>query len=122
VDPRAVTVLRDLAREGSSTVVVKGGCMAPLLRSGEPVNVRARRVYLPGDVLVFRTKSGDLAAHRLLGWRPAGLITKGDHCDVHDAPVRASDVIGAVTLRIGAIDRVRAVLALVRIGMRRVAR
>lgn len=122
MDRRAVSVLRDLAREGSSTVVVRGQCMEPLIRSGETVRVRARRFYLPGDVIVFRTHAGELAAHRLLGWRPAGLITKGDHCDSHDAPIARTEVVGAVDVRVGVTGRLRALAALLRILLRRLAR
>lgn len=122
MDRRAVSVLRDLAREGSSTVVVRGQCMEPLIRSGESVNVRARRLYLPGDVIVFRTHAGELAAHRILGWRPAGLITKGDHCDSHDAPVALAEVVGAVDVQIGVPARLRALAALLRILLRRATR
>lgn len=122
MDRRAVSVLRDLAREGSSTVVVRGACMEPLLHSGDAVSVRARRIYLPGDVIVFRTPAGELAAHRVLGWRPAGLITKGDHCDVHDAPVARTEIVGAVDVRVSLAARVRAIGALLKIIARRLAR
>jgi signal peptidase I len=122
MDRRAMTFLRELARETGSRVVVRGGCMEPLLRAGAEISVRAKRVYLPGDVIVFRTHAGDLAAHRVLGWRPAGLITKGDHCTRHDAPVKRGEIVGAVDVRVGLRERVRAVAALARIVMRRLAR
>lgn len=96
--------------------------MEPLLPSGAEVRVRARRIYLPGDVIVFRTRAGDLAAHRVLGWRPAGMVTKGDHCEEHDAPVARTEIVGAVDVRIGVAERLRAVAALFRIVIRRLAR
>ena len=58
MDPRAVAVLRELAGDGEARVVVRGACMEPLLRSGNEVRVRAKRVYWPGDVIVFRTRGG----------------------------------------------------------------
>ena len=119
MDRRAVTVLRDLAREGQWSVVVRGHCMEPLLHSGAEVRVRARRIYLPGDVIVFRTRAGDLAAHRVLGWRLAGVVTKGDHCQEHDAPVARTQIVGAVDVRVALAERFRAVAALFRIVMRR---
>jgi len=122
MDRRAITVLRELAREAESRVVVRGDCMEPLLQTGAEISVRAKRVYLPGDVIVFRTHAGELAAHRVLGWRPAGLITKGDHCTRHDAPVERGAVIGAVDVRVGLRERLRAVASLARIVMRRLAR
>ncbi len=117
-----MTVLRELAHDAESTIVVRGDCMAPLLRSGASVSVRAKRMYLPGDVIVFRTRAGDLAAHRVLGWRPAGLVTKGDHCTTHDAPIAREEIVGAVNVPIGIRERLRAVAALARIVMQRLAR
>ena len=114
-----MTVLRELAREGPSPVVVRGQCMEPLLSSGAEVQVRARRFYLPGDVIVFRTRAGELAAHRVLGWRPAGVVTKGDHCHEHDAPVPRTEIVGAVDVPVAIVERLRAVGAFLRIALRR---
>ena len=92
--------LRGLAREGPVEVTVRGGCMAPRIADGGRVRVAAARVYLPGDVVVFRAADGRLVAHRLLGYRPwAGrlaLVTRGDSCPVHDAPVPLAAVLGRV--------------------------
>ncbi|HKR64166.1 MAG TPA: hypothetical protein VJZ00_10570 [Thermoanaerobaculia bacterium] len=122
MDPRAVTFLRDLAREAPSAVTIRGDCMSPLLASGDEIRVRAKHVYLPGDVLIFRTRAGDLAAHRVLGWRPAGLITKGDHCVEHDAPVARGAIIGAADVHVRLADRVRALAQLARILVSRIVR
>jgi len=122
VDLRVFSALRDLAREEDSPVVISGDCMEPLLRRGETVRVRARRVYLPGDVVVFRTRAGDLAAHRVLGWHPRGLVTKGDDCVERDAPVSRDDIVGAARLHIAFADRLRAFAAWTRIAARRIAR
>ncbi|HEY4563785.1 MAG TPA: hypothetical protein VIJ36_12450, partial [Thermoanaerobaculia bacterium] len=92
--------LRGLAREGPVEVTVRGGCMAPGIADGDRVRVAAARVYLPGDVVVFRAADGRLLVHRLLGYRPwAGglaLVTRGDSCPVHDAPVPRTAVLGRV--------------------------
>lgn len=122
MDRRAITVLRELAHDAESTIVVRGDCMEPLLQAGARVSVRAKRMYLPGDVIVFRTRAGDLAAHRVLGWRPAGLVTKGDHCTSHDAPVPREEIVGAVKVPVRMRERLRAVAALARIVIRRLAR
>ena len=122
MDPRAVSMLRELAAEGESRVRIRGGCMAPAIAADSEVAVGVRRVYWPGDVIVFRTPAGDLAAHRVLGWRPAGLITKGDHCDVHDAPVGGGDIVGAVNVHVGMRDRLRAIGTLLAIVRRRLTR
>ena len=96
--------------------------MSPHLSHGDVVRVKRRRMYLPGDVVVFRTRAGDLAAHRLLGWRPAGFITRGDRCVVHDAPVPRRDILGAVQLRVSYRLRARAVMGFARIVLRRLFR
>ena len=117
MDARAFLFLRDLARAGVP-VRVRGGCMEPLIRAGQEVLVRRRRVYLPGDVIVFRTRAGDLAAHRVLGWRWAGLVTQGDRCAEHDAPVVRDAVVGAVDgvavsigARVAAVARMAGIVA-----------
>jgi hypothetical protein len=107
--------LRGLAREGEVEVTVRGGCMAPGLADGGRVRVAAARFYLPGDVVVFRAADGHLVVHRLLGYRPfAGrlaLVTRGDTCPVHDAPVPLAAVLGRVRAASpGALARWRALL------------
>jgi len=96
--------------------------MAPALDDGAMVSVRARRFYFPGDVLVFRTRAGDLAAHRILGWRPAAFVTKGDGCEIHDAPVRQDAIVGAVQLQVRLRERMRAMSHFARIVVRRLLR
>jgi hypothetical protein len=95
--------------------------MTPHFADGDMVSVRRRRIYWPGDVIVFRLPSGDLAAHRLLGFRPAGLVTRGDHCVVHDAPVRLDAVVGAIITPVTLPMRLRSVIDFVRIVVRRFA-
>ena len=98
--PAVFAALRGLAREGPVEVTIRGGCMAPLLADGSRARVAAARLYLPGDVVVFRAADGRLLAHRLLGYRlHAGrfaLVTRGDACPVHDAPVPFDAVLGSV--------------------------
>ena len=96
--------------------------MAPALSDGALVSVRARRFYFPGDVLVFRTHAGDLAAHRILGYRPAAFVTKGDGCEIHDAPVRHDAIVGAVDTSVRLRERVRAVSHFAHIVVRRLLR
>ena len=92
--------LRDLAREAPVEVEVRGDCMAPRLADGDRVRVAAARFYWPGDVVVFRAPDGRLLAHRVLGCRLQGgalaLVTRGDSCVVHDAPVPLARVLGRV--------------------------
>jgi len=90
--------LRDLAREAPVEVEVRGDCMAPRLADGERVRVAAARFYWPGDVVVFRAPDGRLLAHRVLGLRlhrgSLALVTRGDSCVIHDAPVPLVRVLG----------------------------
>jgi signal peptidase I len=118
--------LRDLARGEDVTLRVRGDCMEPLFRDGDSVTVRARRAYLPGDVVVFRRRGGDLAAHRVLGLRrvegmPA-LVTRGDRCVEHDAPVPFDEIIGAIQLPVAISTRIVAVSRFVTILLRRLFR
>ncbi|HEX4495837.1 MAG TPA: S24/S26 family peptidase [Thermoanaerobaculia bacterium] len=114
-DSGVFAALRDLAREGAVEVVVRGGCMAPLLADGGRARVAAARLYLPGDVVVFRAADGRLLAHRLLGLRlhagALALVTRGDACAVHDAPVPRAALLGRVEgVRPTAAQRLRALL------------
>lgn len=99
-EPRIFAALRRLAREGAVEVKVRGECMAPWIGDGHRVSVAAARAYWPGDMVVFRAADGRLLAHRLLGYRPfAGrlaLVTRGDACAVHDAPVPLAAVLGRI--------------------------
>src|ERR1051325_8010375 len=106
MDARAFAFLRELAASERVPVRVRGDCMEPLIAAGAEVSVRRRALYLPGDVIVFRTNAGDLAAHRVLGYRGKGLVTAGDHCSSHDAPVARAAIVGAVeALSVGGAAR-----------------
>jgi hypothetical protein len=118
--------LQALAREAPVEVVVRGDCMLPLLAEGDRVSVVAARLYWPGDVLVFRAPDGRLLAHRLLGYRPwtggLALVTRGDACVVHDAPVPLAAVLGRVEgARPGAALRLRSFLRFLALVFRRLA-
>jgi hypothetical protein len=122
VNATTFRALREVTRRESLSLRVRGACMAPAFEDGGTVRVRARRFYFPGDVLVFRTNAGDLAAHRMLGWRRAALVTKGDDCEVHDAPVTRQEILGAVDVPVRVIDRLRALASFAKIALRRLAR
>jgi phage repressor protein C with HTH and peptisase S24 domain len=118
----AFRFLRELARDERVTLRVRGDCMEPGIAAGEAVTVRRRRLYLPGDVIVFRTPAGDLAAHRVLGYRGRGIVTQGDRCTLHDAPVAREAIIGAVEgLRVPLRERAAAMARFARIVTWRVA-
>jgi len=121
---KAFAALRELARESPVEVRVRGTCMAPLLADGEQVRVAAARAYWPGDVVVFRAADGRLLAHRLLGYRPhqggLALVTRGDACAVHDAPVPPAAVLGRIEAARPALAvRARSVLRFLGLALRR---
>ena len=122
MNPSAFQVLREITREDALSLRIRGACMTPLLDDGTTVSVRAHRFYLPGDVLVFRTNAGDLAAHRMLGWRRASIVTKGDGCEIHDPPVSRQAIIGAADVPVRVRDRVNAMLQFGGIALRRLVR
>ena len=99
--PRTTTrALRALAREEAITLRVRGACMAPLLPDHAAVEVRARRWYLPGDVIVYAAWDETLTAHRVIGsYRKNGrwkILTQADAATRADAAVTTDRIIGAV--------------------------
>ncbi|HWM94011.1 MAG TPA: S24/S26 family peptidase [Thermoanaerobaculia bacterium] len=96
--------------------------MAPRIADGERVRIAAARVYWPGDVVAFRAGDGRLRLHRLLGYRPWGrgiaLVTQGDHCPCHDGAVPLDHLLGRIEEPVRLADRLRAVLAAVRLVLR----
>lgn len=120
--------LRDLARSEPLEIIVRGDCMAPGIKDGDRIRVLPGRFYWPGDVVVFRGAAGRLTAHRLLGYRPGAgglaLVTRGDSCAVHDAPIPFAAVLGrpagarpSAAVRLGCLFRFFG-LALARLGRR----
>jgi hypothetical protein len=111
-------LLRELAGEGGVRVPVAGDCMAPVVLAGERVRLERARRYWPGDLIAFRTESGGLRLHRLIGWRPTArgwrLLTQADNADRPDAPVDPREVIGRLVesddrrVRIALAERLRA--------------
>lgn len=92
--------LRQMAAVEPIRIRIRGTCMAPALPDGAWVRVARRRIYWPGDVLVFSAADGRLTAHRLLGGaRRRGqfkLFTRADNASAIDAAILASQVIGRV--------------------------
>ena len=93
-------LLRDFCQEGTLTVRVRDECMSPALIDGERVIVTSRRIYWPGNILVFRYGDAGLRIHRLIAYRLKGrslqLITRGDRSESFDAPIHFEQVIGKV--------------------------
>lgn len=102
-------------------VRVRGTCMAPAIADGAIVEVQARRMVWPGDVIVA-ARGSELVVHRVIGWRPRGIVTKGDGCVVHDLPVARRDIVGVADVRVPLRERMRALAAFAEIVWRRLSR
>ncbi len=98
---RIHTVLRKIIRQESLTVTVQGNCMEPLLEDGARVEVRRKKFYLPGDVVVILSPSGCYLVHRFLGCYPGQgtvrFVTRADNGFRPDGAVAAGAVLGRVT-------------------------
>jgi len=91
-------------------------------RYGERVTVTPARCYWPGDVVAFQTAQGRIAVHRLLGYRlVAGRlawVTRGDRCASPDPPPGRERWLGRAAVPPTALERARALLALLGLGWR----
>ncbi|QQR73812.1 MAG: S24/S26 family peptidase [Holophagales bacterium] len=95
---RRLEPLRALAFEAPLSARVVGSCMAPLLTDGMRIEVRARRVYFPGDLIAFAAGDG-LFVHRFLGYAWKGrllLLSQADNASRRDAVIDADRVLGRV--------------------------
>jgi hypothetical protein len=96
--------------------------MEPAIPDGAAVEVGEAGLVLPGDVLVFE-RSGQLVAHRVLGWLPRrrsiAYVTRGDSSAAVDEPVLRSRVLGRATCRVSFRERVRATHGFLRYALRR---
>jgi hypothetical protein len=100
---KTFAAVRDLAAEAPVDATVRGSSMAPLLEDGDRVRIARARLYLPGDVVAFRSGDGRLVVHRLLGYRLhhgrlAG-VTRGDAVPQTDPPVPFGELLGRVISR-----------------------
>jgi hypothetical protein len=94
--------LTQLARETPLSLRVTGSCMAPLIQDGQRVRIEPRRLYLPGDILVFRAADGRLLCHRLLGYFPRNgrihCLCQSDNGRRPDGPIPYAHILGRVDL------------------------
>jgi peptidase S24-like protein len=105
---KTFTAVRALAAEGPVAATVRGASMAPLLADGDRVAIARARVYLPGDVVAFRTEGpgeSRLVVHRLLGYRlhhgRLACVTQGDAAPLPDPPVALAHLLGRVVAHPG---------------------
>jgi hypothetical protein len=128
--PERLDALRSLATE-PVRIRISGDCMAPRLRHGARVWVRSQRHYWPGDVLVLRSQSAGLVAHRLIGaYRRGGVwrwLSQSDQAWHPDCAVSLQQIVGRVCggecapelVSVPLGHRVSAVVRFVRFAVRR---
>ncbi len=94
-------ILQTLMQKDSVTVHVCGMCMAPLITADAQLRVRRRRIYLPGDIVVFTTADNRYLVHRIIGlYRKGGrwkYLTQADNCARPDAAIGQDALLGRVT-------------------------
>ena len=82
---------------GHGAAVIVGGSMEPTISYGDMVVVRAQDSYQVGDIVTFKSWSGNsVVTHRIQEVTPAGYITQGDANNGRDPEVSATQVIGRV--------------------------
>ena len=129
---QTAAALRALAAEEPIPLIVAGDCMSPLLRTGERIRVQGARLYLPGDIIAFRHRGGQLLVHRVLGYffgrRGVGIVAKGDNLSCADQPAGLESILGRVvdcdgrTVTIPSRRRWRAAVDFARTLVRRTVR
>jgi len=88
---------------GSLRFQAHGRSMWPFVRSGDTLVVQplgARSVAM-GDILLYRTPAGGVAAHRVTGFQVGALRIRGDRLSAPLELVAPDDVLG----RVAAIER-----------------
>jgi signal peptidase I len=87
--------------------VVAGSSMAPALRTGDLVVLRPARKYAVGQVVGYRTASGALVLHRIVGRMGEGYLFQGDNNSWIDPYLPAGiHLIGRLRHRIPGVGRV----------------
>ena len=93
-------LLRHFAASEPLRLRISGVCMEPAIPDGALVTIARKRLYWPGDVLVFSADDGRLTAHRLVGaCRCRGrfrLFTRADNAPKLDRAILPCDVVGHV--------------------------
>ncbi len=119
-----LTALREMAADGPVRLRVKGDCMQPLLRDGDPIEVSMAERYFPGDIVAFWSDTNKMTVHRMIGyrWTRQGLKlqTRADAAGTLDRPISQTRVIGRVlsgreTIRVTLPDRLRAMARFARL-------
>lgn len=91
-----------LGQGGAFSFRARGASMAPFIRDGDTLTVQptAAAALRPGDVILYPTQGGRLAAHRLIGRAGAGdsqvLVARGDAATGPGEAVTAAHVLGRV--------------------------
>lgn len=62
------------------TLSVQGISMFPALQENDMVRIEKKKLYLPGDIVVFEHETEGLLIHRLLKVKGSRYLCKGDNC------------------------------------------
>ncbi len=76
--------------------------MVPALNDGQQAPVRQSHLYIPGDIIVFESKFGQILSHRLLGYYfrhgKFHFLTQADNAPDVDAGISRQQIIGKIQL------------------------
>jgi len=93
--------VRQLTRDETVTVTVKGECMMPWIENDARLQITPAKFYWPGDVVVALSKNSHYLVHRVIGgyWRTGRLklLTQADSALRSDVAVLPGDILGRVT-------------------------
>ncbi|MER3484068.1 MAG: hypothetical protein C4332_13850 [Meiothermus sp.] len=94
-------VRKALAQRGVCYIPLKGGSMAPTLRSGDLVKVVRQAWELVGvnDIIAFEAEGG-VTVHRVRYHTGQGVITAGDANILSDEPISKDQYLGVATERL----------------------
>lgn len=79
-------------------LTISGESMLPILHDGDIITVCRKENYVPGDILVFIYKHGEVLAHRLLKIESERYFCKGDN-SLRLEDIGAAQIIGSITIK-----------------------
>jgi hypothetical protein len=92
--------IKALGMQVPLTLVINGDCMTGVLHDGCRVVTEYRRLYCPGDIIIYARGDDVLVSHRFLGYvlRRRGwlALTRADQSLITDAPCPVARVLGKI--------------------------
>ena len=98
-EPRAIGLIRAVLEGGGRLELAAGGhSMYPAILHGDVLTVvRPDASALTVGCVVLIHRGDSLVAHRVVAKTCDRLVTRGDACELDDAEISDSDVVGLVT-------------------------